>query len=559
MAEKGVVDRIIRASGIVIVAHVLVKLSGLIWQITLVSIYGRTATTDAFIYVFEGILLMVFLFWQKLVQPPLLPVFSKALEEGGEKRAWTFASTTFNTLAFILVGMVAVGSLWPGLFIPGSEEKSMLAASIMQKASLALLGLALATVTYMVLNGYKRFFLAAFGDASTRITMVATLLVAVVVTGGEPGVGGLVAGLLIGSFARIGTHLVGLRDKVRHYRPVLRFDQDFKRFLLLLLPLLLGVIVGRGRDYISNYFVLFDEEGLVTVNSCGRKLYTAVGWLVPYAISIAMFPFLCDMVNRNDRREMADFVTRACRTMIALFLPLSFAVAVLSLPLCRFLFEGGKFSLEAARQTAFANACYVVVLAAYALEYLVMQAFFADRRMIAPTILGVIFSFLSMGAAILFVKGMGFHGDAALAAVALSYTASRWLKTTALIVVLRWKLPVLPPVRTLWFLARVALLAGVVTVAAAGAAWSYERLFNAYPEASRPDTWLGFVRLSPPTGAELAPVKGVLAVKKAVFFELAAGGIAATVAFFAGAFLLRLEELFTVVRWGLEKLRRRRA
>ena len=557
MVEKSVADRIVKASGIVIVAHVLVKLSGLIWAVALGSIYGQSTTTDAFLYVFEGILLNVFFFWHNLVRPPFLPVFSNALKKDGETRAWRFASTAFNALAIVLMIMAAVGVLWPEVFIPGTEAKSVLATELLRVASPALLGLALATVTYMTLNAYKRFFLAAFGDASTRLTMVVVLLMASAVTGGEPGTGALIVGLLIGSFARLGTHLIGLRDKVRNYRPGFQFDENFKRFLLLLLPLLVGVIVGRGRDYVNNYFVLFAEGGLVTANSFGRKLYAAVGWLIPYAMSIAMFPFFCDMVNRDDREKMAGFLTGACRMMIALFLPVSFVAATLSFPLCRFLFEGGKFSLEAARQTGLANACYLLVLPAYAVEFLVMQAFFADRRMIAPTVTGIVFSFLAMGGAILFVKILGFGGDAALAAVALSYTVSRWFKTTTLIIVLRWKLPVLPPGRTLWFLARAALLTVIVTVAAAGTVLGYERLFNAYPEAARPDAWLGLVRLSPPTAAEMAPVSGVMAVKKAAFFELAAGGLAATAVFFAGAFVLRLEELFTAIKWALEKVRRR--
>ena len=88
--------------------------------------------------------------------------------------------------------------------------------------------------------------------------------------------------------------------------------------------------------------------------------------------------------------------------------------------------------------------------------------------------------------------------------------------------------------------------------------WGCERALDAYPEGARPDAWLGLVRFSPATEAELCPVKGVMAVKKAALFELAAGGIAAMVAFLGGAFVLRREELFTAIRWALERLRRRR-
>ena len=35
-----------------------------------------------------------------------------------------------------------------------------------------------------------------------------------------------------------------------------------------------------------------------------RKIYQTIGFLIPYAVSIALLPFFCDMANQNRKDEM---------------------------------------------------------------------------------------------------------------------------------------------------------------------------------------------------------------------------------------------------------------
>jgi len=60
------------------------------------------------------------------------------------------------------------------------------------------------------------------------------------------------------------------------------------------------------------------------------------------------------------------------------------------------------------------------VLPAYALEKLVMQGFFSNRKMVVPTVLGAIFSFLSIGISVLGIRVLGLAGAVLYAHFAFS-------------------------------------------------------------------------------------------------------------------------------------------
>ena len=520
--RKSLARRVMRAGIAVGIAHLLFKLAGLVQAWAMARFLPAEVYDASYVVAFEGVIFSLFLIGEESLAPACLPTFMSELDNVGERAAWRFASTLLVLQGLVLLAVVAVLVAFPGwitrIWTHWSEathpEAFTLAASSVRRMAPGLIGLSLGSTTYVLLNAYKRFFLAAAGDALWKFVVAGALIAGMGLLG--LGVEVLIWGIVAGSVLKLLTHLYGLRDKLHLLRPAIDLRHPaLRRMLWLALPLLVGIIVAKLRDNINNVYLLskLDSAGLMQANSMGRKLQASIHFLVPYSLSIAVFPFFCELVDRDDREQLGAFITRSGRHLLAIFLPFACIVAALSLPLTDLLFAGGRFDNVAVQRTAVSMACYTFMLPAAAIEALLMQAFFANRRMVAVTVVGIVFSSLSM-----LISWMGLHWWGGrhllvLGTIAGGVALTRALKSWVLVLLLGRKVPVFPLASTLGFLVRLTL----VSVAAGFAAWAAARL-----------------------GADL--LGAAVGNRIADLVQLAAGGIAALVVGGAAAALLRLGE-----------------
>lgn len=469
-------SRIFRAGGFVLIAHILFKLAGVIQAKAMGHYLPQTTFDVVYAFAFENCIFMLFLIGEEVLGPAFLPVFMRELDIESEKSAWSFANTVL-TLQFILLVIVACAlCLAPSLAVnvlthwrpDSTPEKYALATQSVRTLAPALIGLSLGSTTYVLLNSYKRFFLAAFGDAVWKFAVVFFLVIGAMFAYDSAQV--LMWGLVAGSLCKVGTHLFGLRDKLHHFRPELAFSHPaFKRFCWLALPLLAGILMAKVRDTVNSVYLLsaLDQSGLMQANSMGRKLQSTLLFLIPYTLSIAAFPFFCELVDRNDHQKLGELVTRFGRMLLSVFAPFSLFVAVAAVPFTSLIFRGGHFDAVAVQRTAVSLACYTLVLPAAAIEALVMQAFFANRRMLAVTLIGILFSSFSILVSWVGLKVSGGHDLLLLAFIAGGFTLSRTFKSVALVEMLKKNAPVFPFRQTVAFLLRVGLAAGL----ASGLSW----------------------------------------------------------------------------------------
>jgi len=595
-------ERILHATLAIMAAHAMAKLLGLVQARVIGHYYGFGAENDVFVLVFNNLLWAMFLIGEEALGPAFLPVFMESREKESEEAAWRF-TTTLSMIQFLLLfAAVVLLMSFPehavALFSrfersgAGGVSRSALAIHFLQGMAPALIGLSMGSLTYMVLNGYKRFFWPAFADAALKGALALGI-----VLGRYAGLDSdaLIAGVLAAGITKITVHVLALRDKLGLVRAGFHpRDANFHKFANLVAPLLVGILFAKFRDYFNNAWIISAlEPGLLSVNDYGRKIYSAVGWLVPYPLSIALFPFFCELVARDDRQALADFLTRTSRMLLLVFLPLTAVIVVLSVPLAQALFQTGKVTAADAALAGQVNACYSLVIPFYALETVLMQAYFSTRRMVSVTLIGMFFSALSMGVSAVGIFVYGLTGMEALTCIALGWTASRALKTLTLIAVLRGTgLPLLPVLPLAAFLFRAVLLTAACGLAAYGtlhvveAALPASTVVEAPPRLEEGKT--GVPAEDGKTGADSGESKTKTAAKtgfeaktseaaaeakdpaklpaggsgfKALLRaapKLAAPGLAALAVFLLGCKLLRFEELDLMVAYAREKLRRRK-
>jgi putative peptidoglycan lipid II flippase len=587
-APRSLGERVVNAAIAISVAYAAAKLMGFVQARVIGHVYGFGAVNDAFQATF-GLLTTIFFIGEESLAPGYLPVFRAAKEQDGEERAWLFTSSLLNLYFLIVLAATGTLAFFPEQVVTlltrfhlvdeeASTElsRSAMAIHFLSGMAPALLGLSLASMTYTILAGYKRFFWPAFAEAALKAALVGTILLGQKLGWDSEA---LVLGVLAAGVTKIVIHFLALGGKLRFYRPVLRLtDPRFTRFVILVGPLLIGIFFAKIRDIFNYIYVLSSlESGMLAVGSYGRQIYQMVNWLVPYPLSIAMLPFLVDLVAREDERAVGQFLTRASRMLLLVFVPLAAVLCVVSIPLAQFVYQTGKVSAGDAAMVGQVNACYVAVLPFLALEMAFMQAYFSTHRTISVTVIGLATSGLSMLLSYIGVVLCGVSGLRAVMLVALSYTGTKALKSVVLAAYLKSHgMPLMPLGPTLAFLARLLPLAALCGVASYGALCVVDKVLPAAAvsdldekgetkeaPAAAPDVPKDEAKAAgPEKEARAAPAKargggsGLKAMLRAAP-KLAAAAFAALVVFLVGCKLLRLSELDEMFAFAKEKWRRR--
>jgi putative peptidoglycan lipid II flippase len=537
-------DSIIRGSALVAAATILLKLVNVFWRPVIGWVFAGEEYrqfTDAHFFAFN-IVFMVFCVVDQTVGPAFLPIFSEERNRKGEGEAWRLASAVLVLVLAVSGAAAALAFAFPGAWTalseilagrPAPEGASELLELQVAYMAPAFIGVAISVVTYKILNSYKRFFWAQAGEIGMRVVMIAcTIGVAVAGVSQNSMARVLGLGVAAGSALRVLTHVLALGRKTFRLRRPGFGDSAMERMLLLAAPLLIGSMIAQLRDLVNNYAVMFPlEDGLVSANGYGRALPSVLDALVPFSVSVAMFPYFCDLVDRNDLRRLGTVLTRSGRVLMLGFFALAGAVAVMSRSFTMAIYA--KQPADMIALAALATALYVAVLPALAVEKLLMMGFFSNRRTVTPVVLGAVFSFLSVGISVVGVRLLDFTGARALATVAVGYAVARYLKVLSLAAVLRRTVPIFPARETARFLVRAAVVAGIC----AGSAW----LVKFGYEAWRPVA----------AALEGGPKARLLFALP----EIAAAGVVSIAAGLATVKLLRMEELAWVADW----IRRKRA
>lgn len=307
---------IFKATFLILIAHQLFKLAGLIQAKAMGHYLPQDAFDVVYVFAFENCIYLIFLIGEEVLGPAFMPVFMRELKIKSEKSAWAFANTLLSLQFVALVVLAGILCFFPGAVVSfltqwsqdSSPEKYKMAQDSVRALAPALIGLSLGSTTYVLLNSYKRFFLAAFGDAVWKFVAVVFLLAGTLFSRDSARM--LIWGLVAGSVCKLLTHLFGLRDKLRNFRPAFNLSHPaVKTMCLLALPLLLGILVAKMRDQVNHVYLLssLDRSGLMQANSMGRKLQSTLLYLVPYTLSIAAFRFFVSLSARKMQSAWDDW------------------------------------------------------------------------------------------------------------------------------------------------------------------------------------------------------------------------------------------------------------
>lgn len=514
------------------VLHLLKVIVGFVTQPLIAHRFGLTSLADVY-SVSQDIVSSLWLIFEKILNPSVLPLFSHSMKDEGEERAWRFASAAIclTLLALIIVTPIA----WLGMpFIvnvysqKSDAEQRALTVAISRLLLAGLWSLGLSSLTYVLLNGYKRFAAAALGDTFWRLGIMIAAMAAVALHMDPLHTLYVVSyGFILGSLLKLLPQVIALRAKWHFFKPNFSLqDPLIKRMFWLAVPLLIGVVTSESRDIFSKWLAdspLIHIEGSRAALKFSRTIGNNLVNIFPYALSIGIFPYLADMARGKDRQPFTDTLLGALRVCFFVFVPLTAILIALRMPLLRAVWESGNFTSKDTIMIIAPFVAYNLGLVGFACENILNQSFYAKTQPWVPTVIGLGTTAFFCVSGWVGVQWLGFG----LAALAGAESLQKTLKCLIMWGILRPQLGDIKTKENLAFLGKIL----VGSIVAAGVAMVVYRI--AGPSV---------------TAEHFSKIRGLLAVL--------ISGIIAVLSFTLACLLMKVREAEHMAQFGRRLVRR---
>ncbi len=240
---------------------------------------------------------------------------------------------------------------------------------------------------------------------------------------------GAVAGVILGA-ALLNT-LGALRTGMRF-----RFHVDFKHpifreWLVLSLPLLLGVSLVKADEWILTYFAS-TGVGSLTLIKTAKDLFNAPFNVIGPAAGAASLPFFASLYQQGRVFDFSESVGRSVSRLFAVGVLVSAWMISLA-PWLMDIFRGGAFRRSDARETATLFTIFALTLAFWAVQGIYARAFYAASDTKTPAFTGIAATVLSIPLYWVLFQTHGLRG------LAIASNLAMIAQTTALAVLLHRK------------------------------------------------------------------------------------------------------------------------
>jgi putative peptidoglycan lipid II flippase len=460
--------RLLGAAAVIALGNVLSRGLGLVRDQVIAATFGATAGTDAFVIARTLPMILYDLLVGSVSTAAFVPVFVQHVRD--ERQLWRLVGAIFSlaALAFVVLAAILAISADPLINVIAqgfqSDEQRQLAATFMRIALISVIFQGLAGVLTSVLYAQSRFSLPAFATATYNVGII----VGILLLARSVGVLALSIGLIIGALAQFSLQAAGLESFWRAFRPRIDLkDPDVRRILTLAGTVATGLLVTIAGQLIDRTLASHLPEGSMTLMEFSTRVIQVPLGVVGLAVSFAVLPTLSRFsagpeASLERYREALLF---GLKLVLLLMLPIFAILAALSVPLMAVLFERGAFNPAFTSRTAAIFLAYSPQLPLTAIDYLLINAFYARQNARTPVMVGVVGVLIYLVVAITTIQPLGAVG------LALANAVQNSSHAIILLILLRRALPGLRLGTALTpFLAR-TLPATALTAALALVAW----------------------------------------------------------------------------------------
>lgn len=397
-----------RAAGIVSIAVMGSRILGLAREAAIAYYFRSNLSGDAFYLAFRVPNFLRDLFGEGILSKAFITTFLVTETEDGEAAAWNLANRVFNLTCLTLIGITILGIAFAPAIVDvlarenfderlnttehyEFDTKIELTVYLTQLMFPYLLFVSLAAIAMGLLNSKGRFGIPA---CASSFFNVSSLVVGIggyylcPMAGIHP-VSGMAMGVFIGGIAQFAIQVPSMYRVGFRYRPLLSLrDPRVLQVIHLVGPAVLGVAAVQVNQFTNTFFITSGSAWLTWISRAYRVVHLPIG-IFGVAISTVALPQLAKFATTGETENFRNSLSYALRLMFTLTVPAAIGLMVLSVPICRFLYERGETGTLDTIGTAGVLVIYAFGLCGFSTLKIVTDGFYAYRDIRAPVIVSI--------------------------------------------------------------------------------------------------------------------------------------------------------------------------
>ncbi len=429
MTQASTFKKIGFASFIMMASVFASRIIGLVRETAIAWMGGASAGVDAYQVAFVIPEILNHVVASGFLSITFIPIFTRYLVEKNEQEGYRVFSVILNCFGaglfiFICLSMVFAPELI-SVFAPGLKNGPAfdLAVRMTRIIIPAQFFFFAGGLFNAVQYSKERFVFPALAPLIYNTGIIAGGILLYPVLGMEGFAWGVLAGAFFGSFL---LQLFGARKVGLIYMPNFNFRHpDVIKYVLLTLPLMLGLTMTFSTEILMKFFGSFLSEGSISaMNYALRIMFILVG-LFGNAVGVASYPFMAKIAAKKDFSGLNTIINQTLK-YIFIVMPFSVVFMILNKEVVAILFQRGAFDAHDAALTSGVLPYFMAGAFAFSAQTIVSRGFFAVQNTLFPAIFSSVCVALSLPLLYFAMTTMGIKG------VALGLSLSVIITTGAL-------------------------------------------------------------------------------------------------------------------------------
>ena len=396
---------LLKSASIVSLLTLASRVTGLVRDLIMASMFGANALTDAFNVAFRIPNLFRRLFAEGAFSQAFVPVLATSKTQDGEERTRQLIGNVATVLFWVLMLTCVLGVLGAPVLVwllaSGFESgQAHEAAVLMTRWMFPYIGfMSMVALCAGVLNTWKQFAVPAATPVLLNVCMiVAALLLApwFAAQGIEP-IYAMAAGVMLGGVLQLGVQLPalkkrGLLPRIGMTPSAIRAawsDGGVRRILSLMAPALLGVGVAQVSLMINTQIASYLTPGSVTWLFYADRLMEFPTALLGVALGVVLTPQLASAKAAGDAQRYSNMLDWGLRLVVLLAVTCAVGLLAFAEPLVATLFHRGALHGNDVSQIALALIGYGAGLLGLVAIKVLAPGYFASQDMKTPVRIAV--------------------------------------------------------------------------------------------------------------------------------------------------------------------------
>jgi putative peptidoglycan lipid II flippase len=400
------------ATLLMISAVMLSRVIGYLREAYIAWAFGAGLNTDAYVGAFNLPDFLNYILAGGTASITFISIYTRHTSKGRNEEA----QNAFNSTITIMTAVVCLGTVLLEIFTPQLErlifphfsaDQLQLCVHLTRILLPGQIFFYAGGIVSAVLFSRRMFLYPAFSPIFYNLFII----VGGVIGARRFGIAALAYGALVGAF--VGPFLINAIGAARDgltYR--FNFDwrnPEFREWVKLSIPLMLGVSLVSADDWILRYFAS-GGTGDITRLNYAKRLFAVPISILGQATGQASMPFFARLFGEGRRKDFADTVNGSVyRISAASFLSAAWMVPA-ALPLIDLVYRRGRFSFQDSRETAVYFFWFALSLALWSAQALYARAFYAAGDTLTPMIASTIIVAASLPVYSVFFHHFGVTG-----------------------------------------------------------------------------------------------------------------------------------------------------